>query len=549
MKRNRILIRALVTSLMSVMLISCAFRKTDYTENILAAMTVEDKIGQMLMFGFPGTEMTESSAELIKKYRPGGIILFGFNIENITQLKIFISEMQNEAALNDIPPLFISTDQEGGKVRRITDGVTLFPGNMAIGAANDEKLAYAVGRITGMELRSVGVNMNLTPDVDINSNPDNPVINTRSFGSNKNIVSAMGSAYIKGIQKSNCIAVAKHFPGHGDTSKDSHKTLPQVNHSIDYLRENEFLPFQSAIESGVAGVMSAHISFPEITGSDIPATLSPYFLTEILQTELKFDGIIMTDDLEMGAIGKNIDAGDAALRAVNAGVDVLLFTTFSSSLEKIYAALIDAYKNGQLSEERINVSARKIIRAKLNFNIANYDAEKLKIQFRNYELSEKNKKELYTAAQINRQITRKGIFYNSKGKLFAAEKDEKVYFSGNDNDVTHLNVENIEYVKKSELIAKLKSSTDKQRVFYFADRYQDSVLNMLIGLQKTKPNVEIRLISTQNPYDLTGRMDLPPVMFTFGNTPEVYNALADYMSGKIIPGENADLDLGFVRTK
>ena len=198
-------------------------------QNIVKNMSIEEKIGQLLMIGVPGTAINKSSRELIASYRPGGLILFGYNYRTTEQLKKLNNSLQNYASGKKSLPMFISIDQEGGRVRRITgQGVTQFPGNMAAGSANDPLLTYRWARILGIQLRRLGVNMNLAPDVDVNNNPDNPVINTRSFGSDPEIVARHGRAYVKGLQKGGVMAVAKHFPGHGDTSADSHKTLPVI---------------------------------------------------------------------------------------------------------------------------------------------------------------------------------------------------------------------------------------------------------------------------------------------------------------------------------
>jgi len=225
---------------------------------------------------------------LIEKYNPADHT-FGFNISNKNDTARFINDMQKSPWILQAFP-FHFYRPGGRRVFRILDGITQFPGAMATGAADDKDLTYKAAMALGMQLRLMGVNMNLTPVLDVNNNPNNPVINTRSFGSNPLSVAYLGVAYILGLQRAMCIAVGKHFPGHGDTNDDSHFTLPVISYNLDRLRSIEFLPFIEAIKNGVECIMTAHIAYPSIMQNKEPATVSKLFLTDILRTEMKFEG-------------------------------------------------------------------------------------------------------------------------------------------------------------------------------------------------------------------------------------------------------------------
>jgi len=199
-------------------------------------LTLEQKTGQLLMFALPGQSINKDNSGLIRKYLPGGIIIFGYNAGENSDLPGFINELQQESLNGSGIPLFVSTDQEGGRVIRVKKGITQFPGNLAAGVSENYNGIRKMAQITGMELRIQGINMNLAPVVDVNNNPLNPVINTRSFGSDPEVAAKAGASYIEGLQSAGCIAVAKHFPGHGDTESDSHHVLPVINHDMERLK-------------------------------------------------------------------------------------------------------------------------------------------------------------------------------------------------------------------------------------------------------------------------------------------------------------------------
>jgi beta-N-acetylhexosaminidase len=332
----------------------------------LARMTLEQKVGQVFMLGFEGASLNASNRALIQGLHLGGVTLFARNIDNGPQLARLDADLQTIA---DPVPLFISVDQEGGLVVRVTDGATIFPGSMAIGATGDLALARQVAEASANELLAMGVNMDLAPDVDVNTNPLNPVIGVRSFGSNVDLVSQFGAETIRTIQASGVSAVAKHFPGHGDTAVDSHRDLPVVPHPLERLQSLELVPFKAATQAGVDGIMTAHLYLPQIEPQqDLPATLSRTVLTGMLREQLGFQGLILTDALDMDAIKKDRTAADAAVQAFEAGADMLLIAGITAEdrlhLGEGPPALLAAVRSGRVSEARLDASVLRILEAK-----------------------------------------------------------------------------------------------------------------------------------------------------------------------------------------
>ncbi|MCY6369368.1 beta-N-acetylhexosaminidase [Clostridium ganghwense] len=331
---------------------------------------LEEKLGQMIIVGFNGYEVNPDFRKLIEDYKIGGVILFERNIQNSKQLLNLNNSIKSINSKNKLP-LFITVDEEGGRIERLPKGSTKFPSNKVIGRVNDEKISYEIGKVIGTELKAFGFNMNLAPILDIYSNPKNKVIGNRSFGTEPKIVSTLGTATMKGLQDANVISVVKHFPGHGDTNVDSHIGLPVVNYDKQRLDNFELIPFKNAVDKGADAVMTAHIVLPKIDINKKPATLSKKVLTDILRNEWKFNGVIITDDMEMDAIANNYSIKNAAVEAVKAGADVVLVC---HTLEKQIEVLQELKKEvncGQLSMKRIDESVKRIIKLKEKYGLNN----------------------------------------------------------------------------------------------------------------------------------------------------------------------------------
>ena len=342
---------------------------------ILNNMTLSQKVGQMFVVGFSGTAMSSTLKNVIQDYNFGNVIYLAANVTNPDNIADLSNDIQAEMIESNTVPGFIAIDQEGGRVVRITNGATHFISNMAMGATGDYNNTYLEGLAMGKELINYGINVDFAPVLDVNNNPENPVIGIRSYSDNSLITSLYGKNMIKGLHEANVMACSKHFPGHGNTSVDSHYGLPTITSSKDDLYKIELAPFISAIGSGIDAIMTTHIIFTAID-SEYPATLSKKVLTGLLREELNYDGLIITDGMEMGAVTNNFGGYDnTAVLAVKAGVDILTYTS-NTNPKKAHQALVNAVNNGEISVERINDSVRRILLKKLEYGILdNYQAK------------------------------------------------------------------------------------------------------------------------------------------------------------------------------
>jgi beta-N-acetylhexosaminidase len=336
-------------------------------------LTLAEKIGQMLCLGWAAPDcllnVNEQARECVRTMKAGGMVVMGRNVSppvrplppiDAIGVRDMLDEMQ---ALADIP-LLLATDQEGGRVARFgTEPFTRMPAALAVGQRGDVGLARAAARATAAELSAVGVNWNFAPVADVNSNPDNPVIGDRAFGSTPDGVAAVVAAQTAGYQEGGVLACAKHVPGHGDTAIDSHFDLPTLPFDLAAMERRELLPFRAAIAAGVASVMTAHILFPAID-PERPATLSQPILTGLLRERMGFDGLIVTDCLEMKAVAGRWGTARAAVLAAKAGADMLLVCHTLERQRETFAALLDAALSGDLPADRMDDAVDRILTAK-----------------------------------------------------------------------------------------------------------------------------------------------------------------------------------------
>lgn len=339
----------------------------DFLNEQINQMTIEEKIGQLIFTGIRDTVMTEETETLITQYQVGGIILFAHNLEAIDQSVQLLNQLKRENEENKLP-LFLGVDQEGGRVERLP-GIIGLPTNGAIGIRNSGSFSFEIGETLGKQLNAFGFNLNFAPVLDVNSNPDNPVIGDRSFGDSPELVSKLGIQTIEGMKAEQIIPVVKHFPGHGDTDVDSHFELPSVDKSLEELQKLEFIPFKEAIDAGIEMVMVAHMLLPQID-NEFPASLSEKVITGILRKQLNFDGVVITDDLTMQAISDHYDLGQAAVESVKAGTDIILMAHDYDGVISVYEKLRAAVENGEISEERIDESVERIIQLKWKYELA-----------------------------------------------------------------------------------------------------------------------------------------------------------------------------------
>ncbi len=331
------------------------------------SLSIEQAAGQKLLWSFEGRgDLPPALRAAIQNGQVGGVTLSRRqNIENPAQVYELTTRLQQAAAAAGQPPLLVGADQEGGQLNAIAGGTTLFPGNMALGATGSEALAYQVGKAVGDELAAMGVNVAYAPVCDVNSNPENPVIGTRAYGSLPDLVGRLAAAQVEGLQAAGVAATAKHFPGHGDTATDSHYRVPVVTNDREHLYAVDLPPFLHTILAGVQLVMAGHISAPAINDfQHLPASLSPVLLQRVLRHDLGFQGVIISDALNMRAIpqGKALPASTVAATA--AGVDLLLLKHEYKEIQAVYAALVEAAADGRLPAGQLQESAQRILRLK-----------------------------------------------------------------------------------------------------------------------------------------------------------------------------------------
>lgn len=446
-------------------------------KQMVSDMTLEEKIGQMLMPDFRNwktegdssakglTEMNDEVAGIIQRYHLGGVILFAENVTG-TEQTVRLTDGLQKASPDT--PLFITIDQEGGIVTRLESGTNL-PGNMAIGASKSSKNAYRSGKIIGKELAALGINVNFSPVLDVNNNPNNPVIGVRSYSSKPELAGKLGIKTMKGLQDEQIIATAKHFPGHGDTAVDSHYGLPLVPHDEKRLRSVELAPFQKAIDAGIDMIMTAHVQFPAFDdttykskkdGEDImvPATLSKKVMTDLLRKDLGFDGVVVTDALNMKAISDNFGQEEAVVMAVKAGVDIALMPAQVTSLETeknlagVFEALLKAVRQGDIPIEQINQSVERILTLKMKRDILDNTAPE--------SLQKKIKYALKTVgnqkhAKSEMKMAREGItvLKNSSGTLpFKPKKGDTILILAPYEDQTRAISKTINKIKKKAVL-------------------------------------------------------------------------------------------------
>lgn len=338
-------------------------------QRALSNMTLQEKIGQLFIVNLEELDeqsecktISKGMKEKLKNYPVGGVIFFSRNIENPKQTKQFIQQLQKASQY----PMFISVDEEGGEISRIGNNpkmkTTKFPPMAEIGKTDNEEKAYEVGKTIGAEIKNLGFNLDFAPVADLETNPHSPEIGKRAFSDDPNVAGKMVAQVVIGLQEENVSATLKHFPGHGSASEDTHKGYADISQSIKQLREVEFIPFQAGIEAGVDLIMVSHLTIRNVTDEKIPASLSSLIITEILRSELGYQNLVITDALNMKAITKYYTPGEAAIKAVEAGADLLLMP---DQLEEAFDTLYQAVLEGKFDEKRIDESVIRILKIKI----------------------------------------------------------------------------------------------------------------------------------------------------------------------------------------
>ncbi len=341
-------------------------------EEQLSKMTLDEKIGQMIIVTYASDHVDSKLTSALKDVQPGGFILFKDNITTYDKTLTFIKSIKELVKI----PMFISIDEEGGKIQRLyflkDKDITDIPDMYDLGIKNDTELTYEVGKVLAEELKVFGINMDFAPVIDVYSNKDNTVIGKRSFGNNEELVSKHGLSLAKGLEDNGVIPVFKHFPGHGNTSVDSHENLPIVIKTKEELMNLDLIPFIDAIKNDAKVIMIGHLAVPNITSDNTPASLSKILITDFLKKELNFNGLVVTDALNMKALTNYYKDEEICGKATEAGVDILLMPSSSRTCLKSVKNAVD---EGKIDEKRIDESVRKILKLKY---------EKIEKDYNNY---------------------------------------------------------------------------------------------------------------------------------------------------------------------
>ncbi len=506
-------------------------------------LSLDEKIGQLLMFGFDGEDLNDHTIELIKKYKAGNVILFTRNIKNGEQLFKLNQNLQKLALEHIGIPLFIGIDQEGGMVTRIQQGATFFPGAMTIAANGSLDACYHVADKMGEELKALGINMNFAPVLDVNNNPKNPVIGVRSFSDDPEVVSAYGSAFIKGLQN-NVIATGKHFPGHGDTVVDSHLGMPKVDYGLDRLEKIEFVPFKRAIDEGLMAIMSSHIDFPALTKDGLPTTLSKDVMTHLLRDKLGFEGLIVTDGMQMKAIADHYGTVPASLMAVEAGVNIYCICHSRELQKESLEYIKDAVLNNKISEDEINervqrtLDFKKVFVHPVNFQkkftdvIAILNDESTKAL--SYQIVE-------DAATLVKgeplKLKEKALFIGIMPKATTIA-DERLghydIFKDVENEITNLDIIKLSITPStSEIKTTLQKAKKYEQIILTT--YNSNVYHEQIDLikQLMKTHQDMHVISMRNPYELYDANDIKNYVCLYEYTPNSMRVLLKYLKGNL----------------
>ena len=502
-------------------------------------------VGRLFVVGFDGKEVTPEIKELIHEFHVGGIILFGRNIGTPAELKKLTSQLQNEAQNAGYDhPLLICTDQENGAVRRLGEGTTIVPGSMLLGATQNPSLAYEAGVVTGKELRALGINWNLAPVADINNNPDNPVIGIRSFGEIAKCTAGFVEQSMKGMQDGGVRTTLKHFPGHGDTHVDSHLSLPIITHDIERLQKVELVPFVQCIEAGADAVMAAHVYFPALEpAEDRPATLSRGVITGLLRKTLQFDGVIVTDCMEMAAIANGIGTVTGAVEALKAGVDFVMISHSYTLQKQAILQAIQALKEGDLSIEQLERSANRIK------DMAEKTFSATKMSLKKEEMQEHQRK--------MKKIYQKGITVFGGHNIVQIEKAERVLVVCPKNEYASLVedrrletsifaeklksqhsltdlIELANPIMRSEVQTVIEKSKKFDRVILMtinasSDPSQQHLIKSLLACHE-----KVDVIVLRNPYDASLLSSAHQVIFTYEFTEIAYETVAEAFLGKTV---------------
>ena len=505
-------------------------------------MTLKEKLGQLVMCGFEDPFYDEHARILIEDYKVGNIILFKRNVENMKQVielnkKIYDKVLENTGIMP-----FISIDQEGGMVTRIMDGATFCPGNMSISASDDKNNAYNIGKIMGIELTKLGINLNLAPSLDVNNNPNNPVIGIRSYSDDPKRVSEFGNQFIKGLQE-NIFATAKHFPGHGDTNVDSHLGLASLNFDRNRLDNVELVPFKSAIKNGVKAIMSAHIIFKDI--DDVPATLSYKVLTNLLREQLGFEGIIVSDCMQMKAIDNLYTTEQGTVRGINAGLNIACVCHSLERQINTLKALEDAVNSGIIKMEVIEERVERILKYKEEIQehmISEFYNKKNEELVEFFNKIEDNKKlaqrvsdealTLYCGSSYKYDKYTLVIGNTPFASTIAEDKLNNKNLLQILKEKTELDILEVD-VNPENIDDIVDKAKNYKKVIYVTYNINTNPNQAKLALKLNENVKDLYIISSRNPYDVMHLKGIKNIVCLYEYTPISIQTMYKYITGKI----------------
>ncbi|MUK89010.1 beta-N-acetylhexosaminidase [Ornithinibacillus sp. L9] len=514
----------------------------------------EKKIGQLMVFGFKGKTPTPEIKKLIHEHHVGGIILFGRNIGTPNEVLQLTTDLQRIAKdAGHEKPLLICIDQENGVVRRLGEGSTVLPGQMLLGATGRSENAYITGLLTGKELKELGVNWNLAPVLDVNNNPKNPVIGVRSYGETPEMVSEFGKQAVQGMQDAGIITTLKHFPGHGDTSVDSHLDLPTISHDLERLENIELKPFMECMEQGADTIMSAHVYFPAIEEREnVPATLSKKVITDLLRTKLGFNGVVTTDCMEMNAISETIGTAEGAVEAIKAGVDLIMVSHLQSRQYETIDLIAKAVDSGEISMEILNSAYQRVMELKNKYltweDIPLHEAPKLSSDFGSkfheseaYEIYKqgitmvKNKNDILPLSTV--ESDRLLVVYPQNSYAMQVEDKRYSTFSlGKAIKDIHQNTDILELSNpptKDEIdhVASFANDYEAVIVGTLTVKHEDAQVKLVQEI--VRKNDSVIVVATRSPYDIAYLPEVPAYLATYEFTHPALITVANALFGKV----------------
>lgn len=499
-------------------------------------MNLEDKIGQLLVVGFDGYEAPDYILDWLAEGRIGGVILFGRNVKNPSQLAALTQSLHQAAKY----PLLISIDQEGGTVARLRQGFTESPGAMALAVGGSEERAEAVAAVLAEEMRAMGINWDYAPVVDLTHDTSNPSVGTRSLGTDPLQVGKLAAAQVRGYQKMGVAACAKHFPGLGNTPTDTHVALAVISGSADYLYEHDLIPFRATVDAGIDSVMICHVKF-EALDPDYPSTLSPRVISHMLREEIGFTGLATTDCMEMKAVANHYGAGESAVLAALAGVDMILFSHTRTMQEEAYTALLEAANSGRLPMSRINEALSRIQTFKQQYAITDHPNPDLIRRPENLAVMEKAARAGVVLFQGS--LTPLELSQNIALVEFASPLDSEAMGSESKTNLGGLLRQQLPQVQHVALYPpeyagaeQAEEAVKNADLLILASRSahlnpsQRDTANRL--LQQAKQSI---LLCLRNPYDVVALHGADVVVCTCGDSTPSLQAAIDALLGKFVP--------------